>query len=297
MGIVTAILSALKKAFKGKPATVAELKTTMSKLGLDDPKIMDEIVAAYKAEESSSLGKAKDIISKGDVPDKFATSVVETSEDAIKKFADEVGGDVNEVKDAITSYVNQGYEAGSYKRVNIDNADSIANIIDIQTNYSKADKLDFIDDITEQIRDNRSVNTMGLDDELIAVQQAGIPTAMKKQAEADPSKFFRDMFNNADDSGSIVKSMENEGKVMDAVNSELSVMMANFDEALATGNTALAEEIAIKVKKMKSNTETTGLADRTLVPPGTTFNAKGGLITPQQRSMSNGIGAMFKRRN
>ena len=265
MGIVTAILNALKKAFKGKPATVSELKKTMTSLGLDDPKIMDEVIAAYKAEETASLSKAKDLVAKGDIPEELAKPVVQTFDDSIKKFADEIGGDVEQVKKAVADYVNEGYEAGSYKRVDPDSAESIANIIDINTNYGKSSKINFIDDISEQINTDKTfsrVDNMS-DDALIA--DSGIPSSMKSQAEANPSKFFQEMLDAQ------LKNLLEEGK---------------FTEA-----DALAERL-----KDFRNQLNAGDLDAAVIPPDRTLNANGGLIPPQSGPMSNGIGQMFKRK-
>ena len=286
MGIVTAILNALKKAFKGKPATTAELKKTMTSLGLDDPKIMDEIVAAYKAEETASLSKAKDIVAKGNVSEEFATPVVQTFDDSIKKFADEIGGDVDEVKEAIANYVNDGYEAGSYKRVDPNSAESIANIIDINTNYGKSSKIDFIDDISEQINTDKAfsrVDNMS-DDALIA--DSGIPASMKTQAEANPSKFLQDMFN---------VEPSTQLKIEESTLSELQAMNVQLKNLLEEGKFTEADKLAERLKDFNKQLKA-GDLDATVIPPDRTLNANGGLIPPRSGPMSNGIGQMFKRK-
>jgi len=286
MGIVTAILNALKKAFKGKPATTAELKKTMTSLGLDDPKIMDEIVAAYKAEETASLSKAKDIVAKGNVSEEFATPVVQTFDDSIKKFADEIGGDVDEVKEAIANYVNDGYEAGSYKRVNPNSVEDIANIIDINTNYGKSSKINFIDDISEQINTDKAfsrVDNMS-DDALIA--ESGIPSGMKTQAEANPSKFLQDMFN--------VEPTKVQ-KIADSTLAEIQAMDAQLKNLIEEGKFTEADALAERLKDFR-NQLNAGDLDAAIIPPDRTLNANGGLIPPQKGPVSNGIGDMFKRR-
>lgn len=286
MGIVTAILNALKKAFKGKPATTAELKKTMTSLGLDDPKIMDEIVAAYKAEETASLSKAKDLVAKGDVPEELAKPVVQTFDDSIKKFADEIGGDVDEVKEAIANYVNDGYEAGSYKRVDPNSAESIANIIDINTNYGKSSKINFIDDISEQINTDKAfsrVDNMS-DDALIA--ESGIPSGMKTQAEANPSKFLQDMFN--------VEPTKVQ-KIADSTLAEIQAMDAQLKNLIEEGKFTEADALAERLKDFR-NQLNAGDLDAAIIPPDRTLNANGGLIPPQKGPVSNGIGDMFKRR-
>lgn len=286
MGIVTAILNALKKAFKGKPATTAELKKTMTSLGLDDPKIMDEIVAAYKAEETASLSKAKDLVAKGDVPEEFAKPVVQTFDDSIKKFADEIGGDVDEVKEAIANYVNDGYEAGSYKRVNPNSVEDIANIIDINTNYGKSSKINFIDDISEQINTDKAfsrVDNMS-DDALIA--EAGIPSGMKTQAEANPSKFLQDMFN--------VEPTKVQ-KIADSTLAEIQAMDAQLKNLIEEGKFTEADALAERLKDFNNQLKA-GDLDAAIIPPDRTLNANGGLIPPQKGPVSNGIGDMFKRR-
>lgn len=286
MGIVTAILNALKKAFKGKPATTAELKKTMTSLGLDDPKIMDEIVAAYKADETASLSKAKDIVAKGNVSEEFATPVVQTFDDSIKKFADEIGGDVDEVKEAIANYVNDGYEAGSYKRVDPNSAESIANIIDINTNYGKSSKINFIDDISEQINTDKAfsrVDNMS-DDALIA--ESGIPSGMKTQAEANPSKFLQDMFN--------VEPTKVQ-KIADSTLAEIQAMDAQLKNLIEQGRFTEADALAERLKDFR-NQLNAGDLDAAIIPPDRTLNANGGLIPPQKGPVSNGIGDMFKRR-
>lgn len=286
MGIVTAILNALKKAFKGKPATTAELKKTMTSLGLDDPKIMDEIVAAYKAEETASLSKAKDLVAKGDVPEEFAKPVVQTFDDSIKKFADEIGGDVDEVKEAIANYVNDGYEAGSYKRVNPNSVEDIANIIDINTNYGKSSKINFIDDISEQINTDKAfsrVDNMS-DDALIA--ESGIPSGMKTQAEANPSKFLQDMFN--------VEPTKVQ-KIADSTLAEIQAMDAQLKNLIEEGKFTEADALAERLKDFR-NQLNAGDLDAAIIPPDRTLNANGGLIPPQKGPVSNGIGDMFKRR-
>jgi len=286
MGIVTAILNALKKAFKGKPATTAELKKTMTSLGLDDPKIMDEIVAAYKADETASLSKAKDIVAKGNVSEEFATPVVQTFDDSIKKFADEIGGDVDEVKEAIANYVNDGYEAGSYKRVNPNSVEDIANIIDINTNYGKSSKINFIDDISEQINTDKAfsrVDNMS-DDALIA--ESGIPSGMKTQAEANPSKFLQDMFN--------VEPTKVQ-KIADSTLAEIQAMDAQLKNLIEEGKFTEADALAERLKDFR-NQLNAGDLDAAIIPPDRTLNANGGLIPPQKGPVSNGIGDMFKRR-
>ena len=286
MGIVTAILNALKKAFKGKPATTAELKKTMTSLGLDDPKIMDEIVAAYKADETASLSKAKDLVAKGDVPEELAKPVMQTFDDSIKKFADEIGGDVDEVKEAIANYVNEGYEAGSYKRVDPDSAESIANIIDINTNYGKSSKINFIDDISEQINTDKTfsrVDNMS-DDALIA--ESGIPSGMKTQAEANPSKFLQDMFN--------VEPTKVQ-KIADSTLAEIQAMDAQLKNLIEEGKFTEADALAERLKDFR-NQLNAGDLDAAIIPPDRTLNANGGLIPPQKGPVSNGIGDMFKRR-
>ena len=286
MGIVTAILNALKKAFKGKPATTAELKKTMTSLGLDDPKIMDEIVAAYKADETASLSKAKDLVTKGDVPEELAKPVVQTFDDSIKKFADEIGGDVDEVKEAIANYVNEGYEAGSYKRVDPNSAESIANIIDINTNYGKSSKINFIDDISEQINTDKAfsrVDNMS-DDALIA--ESGIPSGMKTQAEANPSKFLQDMFN--------VEPTKVQ-KIADSTLAEIQAMDAQLKNLIEEGKFTEADALAERLKDFR-NQLNAGDLDAAIIPPDRTLNANGGLIPPQKGPVSNGIGDMFKRR-
>jgi len=286
MGIVTAILNALKKAFKGKPATVSELKKTMTSLGLDDPKIMDEVIAAYKAEETASLSKAKDLVAKGDVPEELAKPVVQTFDDSIKKFADEIGGDVDEVKGAIANYVNEGYEAGSYKRVDPDSAESIANIIDINTNYGKSSKINFIDDISEQINNDKAfsrVDNMS-DDALIA--ESGIPSSMKSQAEANPSKFLQDMFN--------VEPTKVQ-KIADSTLAEIQAMDAQLKNLIEEGKFTEADALAERLKDFR-NQLNAGDLDAAVIPPDRTLNANGGLIPPRSGPMSNGIGQMFKRK-
>ena len=286
MGIVTAILNALKKAFKGKPATTAELKKTMTSLGLDDPKIMDEIVAAYKADETASLSKAKDLVAKGDVPEELAKPVMQTFDDSIKKFADEIGGDVDEVKEAIANYVNEGYEAGSYKRVDPNSAESIANIIDINTNYGKSSKINFIDDISEQINTDKAfsrVDNMS-DDALIA--ESGIPSGMKTQAEANPSKFLQDMFN--------VEPTKVQ-KIADSTLAEIQAMDAQLKNLIEEGKFTEADALAERLKDFR-NQLNAGDLDAAIIPPDRTLNANGGLIPPQKGPVSNGIGDMFKRR-
>ena len=286
MGIVTAILNALKKAFKGKPATVSELKKTMTSLGLDDPKIMDEVIAAYKAEETASLSKAKDLVAKGDVPEELAKPVVQTFDDSIKKFADEIGGDVDEVKGAIANYVNEGYEAGSYKRVDPDSAESIANIIDINTNYGKSSKINFIDDISEQINTDKTfsrVDNMS-DDALIA--DSGIPSSMKSQAEANPSKFLEEMFN--------VEPTKVQ-KIADSTLAEIQAMDAQLKNLIEEGKFTEADALAERLKDFR-NQLNAGDLDAAVIPPDRTLNANGGLIPPRSGPMSNGIGQMFKRK-
>lgn len=286
MGIVTAILNALRKAFKGKPATTAELKKTMTSLGLDDPKIMDEIVAAYKAEETASLSKAKDLVAKGDVSKEFATPVVQTFDDSIKKFADEIGGDVDEVKEAIANYVNDGYEAGSYKRVNPNSVEDIANIIDINTNYGKSSKINFIDDISEQINTDKALSRVDnmSDDALIA--ESGIPSGMKTQAEANPSKFLQDMFN--------VEPTKVQ-KIADSTLAEIQAMDAQLKNLIEEGKFTEADALAERLKDFR-NQLNAGDLDAAIIPPDRTLNANGGLIPPQKGPVSNGIGDMFKRR-
>ena len=305
MGIVTAILNALRKAFKGKPATTAELKKTMTSLGLDDPKIMDEIVAAYKADETASLSKAKDIVAKGNVSEEFATPVVQTFDDSIKKFADEIGGDVDEVKGAIANYVNDGYEAGSYKRVDPDSAESIANIIDINTNYGKSSKINFIDDIREQINTDKAFSRVDnmADDELIALQktgkqndaiegtfdtieESGLPATMKNRAEADPSKFFEDMFN---------VEASNIKKIQDSTLAEIKAMDAQIQDLIAQGKFTEADAVAERLKDFQNQLKA-GDLDAAIIPPDRILNANGGLIPPQQGPMSGGVGQLFKRR-
>ena len=286
MGIVTAILNALKKAFKGKPATVSELKKTMTSLGLDDPKIMDEVIAAYKAEETASLSKAKDLVAKGDVPEELAKPVVQTFDDSIKKFADEIGGDVDEVKKAVADYVNEGYEAGSYKRVDPDSAESIANIIDINTNYGKSSKINFIDDISEQINNDKAfsrVDSMS-DDALIA--DSGIPSSMKSQAEANPSKFLEEMFN--------VEPTKVQ-KIADSTLAEIQAMDAQLKNLIEEGKFTEADALAERLKDFR-NQLNAGDLDAAVIPPDRTLNANGGLIPPRSGPMSNGIGQMFKRK-
>ncbi len=286
MGIVTAILNALKKAFKGKPATTAELKKTMTSLGLDDPKIMDEIVAAYKAEETASLSKAKDLVAKGDVPEEFAKPVVQTFDDSIKKFADEIGGDVDEVKEAIANYVNDGYEAGSYKRVNPNSVEDIANIIDINTNYGKSSKINFIDDISEQINTDKAfsrVDNMS-DDALIA--ESGIPSGMKTQAEANPSKFLEEMFN---------VQPSTQLKIEESTLAEIQAMNVQLKNLIEEGKFTEADALAERLKDFR-NQLNAGDLDAAIIPPDRTLNANGGLIPPQKGPVSNGIGDMFKRR-
>lgn len=286
MGIVTAILNALRKAFKGKPATTAELKKTMTSLGLDDPKIMDEIVAAYKAEETASLSKAKDLVAKGDVSKEFSTPVVQTFDDSIKKFADEIGGDVDEVKEAIANYVNDGYEAGSYKRVNPNSVEDIANIIDINTNYGKSSKINFIDDISEQINTDKALSRVDnmSDDALIA--ESGIPSGMKTQAEANPSKFLQDMFN--------VEPTKVQ-KIADSTLAEIQAMDAQLKNLIEEGKFTEADALAERLKDFR-NQLNAGDLDAAIIPPDRTLNANGGLIPPQKGPVSNGIGDMFKRR-
>ena len=286
MGIVTAILNALRKAFKGKPATTAELKKTMTSLGLDDPKIMDEIVAAYKAEETASLSKAKDLVAKGDVSKEFATPVVQTFDDSIKKFADEIGGDVDEVKEAIANYVNDGYEAGSYKRVNPNSVEDIANIIDINTNYGKSSKINFIDDISEQINTDKALSRVDnmSDDALIA--ESGIPSGMKTQAEANPSKFLQDMFN--------VEPTKVQ-KIADSTLAEIQAMDAQLKNLIEEGKFTEADAVAERLKDFR-NQLNAGDLDAAIIPPDRILNANGGLIPPQKGPVSNGIGDMFKRR-
>ena len=286
MGIVTAILNALKKAFKGKPATTAELKKTMTSLGLDDPKIMDEIVAAYKAEETASLSKAKDLVAKGDVPEEFAKPVVQTFDDSIKKFADEIGGDVDEVKEAIANYVNDGYEAGSYKRVNPNSVEDIANIIDINTNYGKSSKINFIDDISEQINTDKAfsrVDNMS-DDALIA--ESGIPSGMKTQAEANPSKFLEEMFN---------VQPSTQLKIEESTLAEIQAMNVQLKNLIEEGKFTEADALAERLKDFNNQLKA-GDLDAAIIPPDRTLNANGGLIPPQKGPVSNGIGDMFKRR-
>ena len=286
MGIVTAILNALKKAFKGKPATVSELKKTMTSLGLDDPKIMDEVIAAYKAEETASLSKAKDLVAKGDVPEELAKPVVQTFDDSIKKFADEIGGDVDEVKGAIANYVNEGYEAGSYKRVDPDSAESIANIIDINTNYGKSSKINFIDDISEQINTDKAfsrVDNMS-DDALIA--ESGIPSGMKTQAEANPSKFLQDMFN--------VEPTKVQ-KIADSTLAEIQAMDAQLKNLIEEGKFTEADALAERLKDFR-NQLNAGDLDAAVIPPDRTLNANGGLIPPQKGPMSDGMGSLFRRK-
>ena len=240
-------------------------------------KIADSTLAEIKAMDA----QIQDLIAQGNVSEEFATPVVQTFDDSIKKFADEIGGDVDEVKEAIANYVNDGYEAGSYKRVNPNSVEDIANIIDINTNYGKSSKINFIDDISEQINTDKAFSRV---DNMSA--ESGIPSGMKTQAEANPSKFLQDMFN--------VEPTKVQ-KIADSTLAEIQAMDAQLKNLIEEGKFTEADALAERLKDFR-NQLNAGDLDAAIIPPDRTLNANGGLIPPQKGPVSNGIGDMFKRR-
>jgi len=209
------IMTFLKKVFKGKPASIADLNKAARNLGLNENEV-DNVIRAFKSQETTDLNKVDDLLSSTTARNQGSAETFEladasknrpiktiandnleqTFDGSIKKFADEIGGDVDEVKEAIASYVNDGYEAGSYKRVDPDSAESIASVIDVNTNYSKSSKINFIDDISEQINTDKAfsrVDAMPGDDLLREARTAQIeinPKATIQGTVIEPATDF-----------------------------------------------------------------------------------------------------------
>tara|TARA_B100000282_G_scaffold293150_1_gene267996 strand:- start:1148 stop:3091 length:1944 start_codon:yes stop_codon:yes gene_type:complete len=55
----------------------------------------------------------------------------------------------NQIKEAIVKNYNDAYEAGSPKRISIDDDEAIERLVDINTNYGKTDRQNYIQDIIE----------------------------------------------------------------------------------------------------------------------------------------------------
>ena len=56
----------------------------------------------------------------------------------------------NQIKQAIVKNYNDAYEAGSPKRISIDDDEAIERLVDINTNYGKTDRQNYIQDIIEE---------------------------------------------------------------------------------------------------------------------------------------------------
>lgn len=56
----------------------------------------------------------------------------------------------NQIKEAIVKNYNDAYEAGSPKRISIDDDEAIERLVDINTNYGKTDRQNYIQDIIEE---------------------------------------------------------------------------------------------------------------------------------------------------
>ena len=56
----------------------------------------------------------------------------------------------NQIKEAIVKNYNDAYEAGSPKRISIDDDETIERLVDINTNYGKTDRQNYIQDIIEE---------------------------------------------------------------------------------------------------------------------------------------------------
>ena len=76
-----------------------------------------------------------------------------------QKFMDEAASGTeltpNDIKRGIVKYYNEAYEPGSPKRISIDDDQAIESIIDLNMNYGKADKADFMQDIIREAYDMR----------------------------------------------------------------------------------------------------------------------------------------------
>ena len=76
-----------------------------------------------------------------------------------QKFMDEAASGTeltpNDIKRGIVKYYNEAYEPGSPKRISIEDDEAIESIIDLNMNYGKADKADFMQDIIREAYDMR----------------------------------------------------------------------------------------------------------------------------------------------
>ena len=76
-----------------------------------------------------------------------------------EKFMDEAASGTeltpNDIKNGIVKYYNEAYEPGSPKRISIEDDEAIESIIDLNMNYGKADKADFMQDIIREAYDMR----------------------------------------------------------------------------------------------------------------------------------------------
>jgi len=66
----------LKKVFKGKPATTAELNKTARNLGLNEKEV-ERVIAAFKSEETTDLNKVDDLMNSTKVDDANLTKALD----------------------------------------------------------------------------------------------------------------------------------------------------------------------------------------------------------------------------
>lgn len=70
------IVKFLKKVFKGKPATIAELQKTARNIGINEKEV-DRVIAAFKSEETTDLNKVDDLMDSTKVDDANLTKALD----------------------------------------------------------------------------------------------------------------------------------------------------------------------------------------------------------------------------
>ena len=172
MGILSgknfeAIMQLLRKMFKGKPATLADLNKAARNLGLNENEV-DNVIRAFKSEETTDLNRVDDMLSSTSarnqspavtsdnhpvfeslkVPSKEQQMAIDVQAD-IDKVAKATGLSPDEARAAIMEKMNEGYEIGDPKRRGPKDLANLQAYLQVNLDYSPTNAVMFMEDIEE----------------------------------------------------------------------------------------------------------------------------------------------------
>ena len=279
------IVKFLKKVFKGKPATIAELQKTARNIGINEKEV-DRVIAAFQSDQITDLNKVDDLMDSTAARNQSSAETFNIA-DASKNRAKTIIANENPPEEFGTTVMDFGQ---------VDSGDDLLR-------EAQTAQLDITAPLTRSMSDpsdvkglgnfkgpagrNNSDAVVGMPDGVersikFVGERTGLPDSIVKKAlkikmmegyeagnykglanEAEDMKAFVDTQIMGDDTLTFLEDIEQIGKEL--IDSRgVGSMTEAFDTAMDT-----------KTRLDK---------------------AAGGLIPPQRGPMPNGIGGMFKKR-